>query len=174
MYPEQLGVVGATDEDLEGLVHLWAVIGHLLGLQDKYNWCLEGLDAVRSRGATLMKSFILPNLKNADADWEHMSRAMAEGVGLYMPSVSFEKLLLYLFWLLDVPADQVWKATPWSKRLWFLFTRFMLTNFIYYFPGVKSFFNWLYKTSTQKAKKADSKWLDMAKEKSIAYEKKFI
>jgi len=44
LYPKKLGAINATEEELEGLVHLWAVIGHLLGIQDEFNLCLGGLD----------------------------------------------------------------------------------------------------------------------------------
>ena len=32
---DQLGIK-ATDEELNGLVHFWRVIGYMLGMQDKY------------------------------------------------------------------------------------------------------------------------------------------
>lgn len=35
MSAEQLGVK-ATEEELEGIVHFWRVIGYMLGMEEKY------------------------------------------------------------------------------------------------------------------------------------------
>jgi hypothetical protein len=173
LYPSKFGVGFATDEDLASLVHLWAVIGHQLGMKDEYNWCLEGLDALRRRGADFVQTYILPQLKKVDSNWEHMSRVMAEGVGLYSLGVTFEVVLLYFLWVLDVPTDNLWKITSWSSRITFTLTRLLITVFAY-FPGVKSFLQWLYVSNVSAAMKADKKWMENAQEKSILYQKNFL
>jgi len=49
LYPEKLGAFDATNKELEGLVHLWAVLGHLLGIKDEYNICLGGLELCKQK-----------------------------------------------------------------------------------------------------------------------------
>ncbi|CAB3373291.1 Hypothetical predicted protein [Cloeon dipterum] len=84
--PEKLGIVFYTEEDLEALVHLWAVLGYMIGIKDEYNLCIDGLSSFRERGKALRKACILPSLKNVDGQWEHMSRCMAQGtVAIYTP-----------------------------------------------------------------------------------------
>lgn len=41
--PELLGVKHNNDEDREGFVHFWAVIGYMLGIKNQFNMCLHPL-----------------------------------------------------------------------------------------------------------------------------------
>lgn len=33
--PNEIGVYKATREELEGLIHIWKVVGYILGVEDK-------------------------------------------------------------------------------------------------------------------------------------------
>jgi hypothetical protein len=44
--PDFLGIHHGNDEDREGFVHLWAVVGSLLGIKDEFNLCLHQLSVV--------------------------------------------------------------------------------------------------------------------------------
>ena len=46
--PHMLGIKHNNDEDREGFVHLWAVIGSLLGIKDEFNMCLLPLEVVET------------------------------------------------------------------------------------------------------------------------------
>jgi hypothetical protein len=172
MFPKKLGIVDATEEDLEGLVHLWAVLGHYLGIKDEYNWCLEGLESLQRRGRSLVHSFMLPSMKSADANWEHMTRAVAEGVHMYLPATTFEQVLLHLFWVLDVPMPGLWKSVSWYHKFLYYLNIFMLKVAIY-LPGMRSFLNWQYSTSVAMADKANPKWIETVKKRANLYEEKF-
>jgi hypothetical protein len=66
LYPKKVGAVEATDEELEGLVHLWAVIGHLLGIKDEYNLCLGGLELCRQRCRAFVEASVSIFIFNTD------------------------------------------------------------------------------------------------------------
>jgi len=36
LYPQNVGIYDATDEDLEGFCHMWKCYGYFLGLEDEY------------------------------------------------------------------------------------------------------------------------------------------
>lgn len=36
LYPQDIGIHGATDEDLEAFCHIWRCYGYYLGMEDKY------------------------------------------------------------------------------------------------------------------------------------------
>jgi len=36
LYPQNVGIYNATDEDLEGFCHMWKCYGYFLGLEDEY------------------------------------------------------------------------------------------------------------------------------------------
>lgn len=44
--PHLLGIWNKNDEDREGFVHVWAVIGSLLGIKDEFNMCLHRIEVV--------------------------------------------------------------------------------------------------------------------------------
>lgn len=33
--PQEIGIYNATREELEGLIHIWRVVGYILGIDDK-------------------------------------------------------------------------------------------------------------------------------------------
>jgi ER-bound oxygenase mpaB/B'/Rubber oxygenase, catalytic domain len=39
--PHLLGIQHDNKEDREAFVHLWAVIGHMLGIKEEFNMCLQ-------------------------------------------------------------------------------------------------------------------------------------
>jgi len=36
LYPQNMGIYDATDEDLEGYCHMWKCYGYFLGIEDEY------------------------------------------------------------------------------------------------------------------------------------------
>lgn len=44
--PHLLGIKHDNDEDREAFVHFWGVIGHMLGLKDEFNMCLQQLNVI--------------------------------------------------------------------------------------------------------------------------------
>lgn len=44
--PHLLAIRNDNDEEREGFVHLWAVIGSMLGIKDEFNMCLHRLEVV--------------------------------------------------------------------------------------------------------------------------------
>ncbi|XP_065332510.1 uncharacterized protein LOC135934567 [Cloeon dipterum] len=170
--PEKLGIVFYTEEDLEALVHLWAVLGYMIGIKDEYNLCIDGLSSFRERGIALRKACILPSLKNVDGQWEHMSRCMAQGTGLYMPSVTFEGLLLYLFFVLDLPIVNLWNVIGWKHKILFSVSKFFLTIAIYT-PGFRSLYNTITRKGLSVAEKAEPNWMVQVREKASLYHENF-
>lgn len=46
--PHFLGIKHNNDEDREAFVHFWAVVGHMLGVKDEFNMCLQTLEVVET------------------------------------------------------------------------------------------------------------------------------
>lgn len=46
--PHLLGIKHDNDDDREAFVHLWAVLGYMLGIKDHYNMCLHSLEVVET------------------------------------------------------------------------------------------------------------------------------
>lgn len=46
--PHMLGIKHDNVEDREAFVHLWAVLGYMLGIKDVFNMCLHPLEVVET------------------------------------------------------------------------------------------------------------------------------
>lgn len=46
--PHLLGIKHDNDEDREAFIHLWAVLGAMLGIKDEFNMCLYPLEVVET------------------------------------------------------------------------------------------------------------------------------
>jgi ER-bound oxygenase mpaB/B'/Rubber oxygenase, catalytic domain len=46
--PHLLGITHDNDEDREAFVHLWAILGHMLGIKEAFNMCLHPLEVVET------------------------------------------------------------------------------------------------------------------------------
>ncbi|XP_039289227.1 uncharacterized protein LOC111064063 isoform X2 [Nilaparvata lugens] len=149
-YPDQFGAGNASEEELEGFLHLWRVIGYLLGIEDRFNFCDGTLEEVRDRSRSLTTHWVIPELGRVSDEWEHYCRCMCRGVSFYVRDVSFEVVLAYLCWTLNVNLPQLQATLTWVQyfRLQFfkLFLCFMLR-----IPILLVWFNKAVKYSVMKA-----------------------
>lgn len=59
--PERLGIHDATDDQLDGFNHLWAVLGYSFGIEDHYNVALQpSLETTREYYREYYDQFLLP------------------------------------------------------------------------------------------------------------------
>jgi len=171
MYPEKFGAGNATEEELEGFVHLWRGLGYLLGIEDRFNFCNGTLEEVRRRCHYLVENWVKPSFQHVTEDWEHMSRCMVEGVSYYVPGVSFEVSMLYLCWVLDIPAPRLYASLTWGQTIMFAIMK-MTMSFTLRIPGMLPLHNWLLRRSLQCASSWSSQHLKKLESKTYDYENK--
>ncbi|GLG96676.1 Uncharacterized protein GBIM_03593, partial [Gryllus bimaculatus] len=56
----RVGAGGASEAELEGFAHLWRALGHLLGVEERFNVCGAGLDATRRRTRAALRLLHAP------------------------------------------------------------------------------------------------------------------
>uniref|UniRef100_A0A0A9XA16 Amylopullulanase n=1 Tax=Lygus hesperus TaxID=30085 RepID=A0A0A9XA16_LYGHE len=127
LYPEKLGVIGVTEEELDGFVHLWRVLGYLLGIKDEFNLCQGPFNVVKSRCQQIIDMLFIPNLNNLTEEWEHMSRCMIEGVAMTIPGPTFETSMLHLFWITGVKSVKYRRRLKWKYIAKHYFNRFIMS-----------------------------------------------
>ncbi|XP_014204899.1 uncharacterized protein LOC106636869 [Copidosoma floridanum] len=150
-YPKFFGVHGATDDDIEAFCHAWRGIGYLLGVDDEYNYCRGTLGDVRLRTTNLLEHWVKPNLRDVNAEWEHMMRCAVEGLQYYFPGSTYELYITDLARLLNLHLPRYWGAMPYVERMRCSATRFYFEQCckVAAFRGV---LNYRLKQSTEKAK----------------------
>lgn len=84
MSAEQLGVK-ATEEELDGIVHFWRVIGYMLGMQEKYNLCNGTVEECRILCRLLLDEIFIPFFEKGNKKFDEMGRILIEGMWPLIP-----------------------------------------------------------------------------------------
>lgn len=169
-YPEKFGAAGATKDELEGFIHLWRSIGYLLGMEDKYNFCAGSYDEVVQRCRSFVENWAKTNFQHLTEDWEHMSRCLVEGMSYISSSGgSFEVSMMYMCWVLDIPAPRLRTSLTWSQRFEFNMVKLMMTYAVR-FPGVLPMLNWFIRRALVKASSMPSEELSKLENKEYDYQ----
>lgn len=84
LYPDKIGIQG-TREQFELVSHNWRVLGHLLGIEDRFNVCGATLDETLARCEAIREDFLLPNFVKVDPKVEDHLRTAVEGIKGFEP-----------------------------------------------------------------------------------------
>ncbi|OXU29678.1 hypothetical protein TSAR_007864 [Trichomalopsis sarcophagae] len=72
--------VHMSDEELHGLVHFWRVIGHMLGMDERYNLCNGTVSECRALCRRLLDDVFLPCFALKNKNFDEMGRILLEGL----------------------------------------------------------------------------------------------
>ncbi|XP_033227618.1 uncharacterized protein LOC117179701 [Belonocnema kinseyi] len=95
---EELGIK-ASEEEFDSLVHFWRVIGHMLGMQDKYNLCSGTVAECRTLCRGLLDDIFIPVLEKENKEFEQMAHILIEGL---WPIIAFLEPKAYLAFTLQL------------------------------------------------------------------------
>ncbi|PSN56626.1 hypothetical protein C0J52_11264 [Blattella germanica] len=149
LYPSFFGAHYITDEEVEGLLHLWRCIGYRLGIEEEYNFCKGSLAEIRQRGSELMELLFKPMMGFVTRDWEHMVRCAMEGVN-YFGFISFEVTLLLVCDFLNLDAPRFKASVTFQQKLVYYLLRFNF-SVIMRIPGGVKLLNWLLDLALKRA-----------------------
>jgi hypothetical protein len=144
-YPKSFGVI-CTTEELEDYVYFWRCIGYLLGIDDHFNVCSEGLVRTRAITKSIETDIMLKGLHNPPPDFYRMADALVGGMNLpfawsLIRPHSKESVISFS---LDV-MGQPWPG--WLRRGWMDYPRICLyktnTFFMRWCPSYERRLNWL-------------------------------
>lgn len=96
--PDKLGIQ-LTNKDLEAFVHFWRVIGHLIGIQDKFNLCTDSYHTTRLRLKMILNDVYRPYLEDTSVDFMVMAKALLEGLWCYNPMLDSDAFIYFTKWL---------------------------------------------------------------------------
>ncbi|XP_046394372.1 uncharacterized protein LOC124162066 [Ischnura elegans] len=172
LFPEKFGAHGASQEDLEAFVHLWRVLGHYLGIKEKYNFCSGDLQETRQRCRLVLDKWMKPIMSEASREWEHMYRCVVKGTRYYVVCNTYGGSLLYLSWLLGVNTPRLLSASSWFERLLFKVQKITFCYFCKMY-WVTAFINWLLRIAIWRGRKLATVWYEsLEKKANRRYEKK--
>lgn len=100
--PEVLGVNG-TKEDFGNCVHMWRLVGKLLGIEDRFNLCTDNLEESLQRIDDVREWFLKPTLEFPSEGFEAYSRAAIKGMFNIYPTIEYDSVMFFLRRLAKVP-----------------------------------------------------------------------
>ncbi|XP_023943767.2 uncharacterized protein LOC112049932 [Bicyclus anynana] len=101
--PDKFGIRQFEEGDWEAYNHFWRVIGHTIGLEDRYNICRKNFEETREVCQILLDSVYTPCMENVPEYFEHMARSMLDGLWCVNPLVNVEAMLYWTKYLCNVP-----------------------------------------------------------------------
>ncbi|KAL0867635.1 hypothetical protein ABMA27_008390 [Loxostege sticticalis] len=101
--PDKLGIRQLREGDWEAYNYFWHVIGHMIGLEDRYNICRSTFAETVEVLQLLQDRVYTPCLENVPEYFEHAARVMLDGMWSVNPTVDIEATLYWVRHLADVP-----------------------------------------------------------------------
>ncbi|KAG6461450.1 hypothetical protein O3G_MSEX012629 [Manduca sexta] len=121
--PDLFAVRQLEEGDWDAYNHFWRVIGHMIGLQDRYNICRSTIEETREVLELLLERVFTPCLENVPEYFEHMARVMLDGMWSVNPTVDIEANIYWCRYLARVPGyiynerDRIELQTRLKKHL---------------------------------------------------------
>uniref|UniRef100_A0A182PCJ1 ER-bound oxygenase mpaB/mpaB'/Rubber oxygenase catalytic domain-containing protein n=1 Tax=Anopheles epiroticus TaxID=199890 RepID=A0A182PCJ1_9DIPT len=123
-------------KDMEAFVHLWRVIGHLMGIEDRFNACTDRFETTEQRMTVIANEILKPALLNHTAEFVKMGKALIEGLWCFNPFIEFDSFLFltlrfnnipgYHYWDDEVGPDGANPAQPRPYERFSQYSRFLL------------------------------------------------
>lgn len=96
--PDKLGIQ-VSNKDLEAFVHFWRVIGHMIGIQDKYNICTDSYRTTKLRLELVLDEIYRPYLEDTSIDFMVMAKALIEGLWCLNPMLDCNAFVYFTKWM---------------------------------------------------------------------------
>lgn len=155
--PHKLGVQ-VSSKDMEAFVHFWRVIGHVLGIDEKFNVCTDSYRTTRPRLQLMLDDFYRPFLSETGNDFMIMAKALIEGLWCYNPTLDPDASIYFTKWIAGCKNFIYFESDPrvaeidlndcrniiqsygWYTR-WILYLQVMTHTFLLNFAMCRWYFN---------------------------------
>lgn len=104
--PHLLGIKYDNDDDREAFVHFWAVVGAMLGVEDRYNICLGKLAVVETICQLCLRYIFFPLLQFEPPLFKTMVNAIIDGLGEFTPFFTYDSLMYLVRRVAGLPGYQ--------------------------------------------------------------------
>lgn len=104
--PHLLGIRYNNDDDREGFVHFWAVIGHMIGVREEFNMCLFPLKVVETICEFIRRYIFIPEVQLETQLFREMADAYFEGVSDFFPCPPYDVQMFLVKRIVGVPGYQ--------------------------------------------------------------------
>nr|CAI5829346.1 unnamed protein product [Callosobruchus analis] len=102
---EMVGVHNVSEVEWKGFIHLWRVVGHVLGIDDRFNICQDSVIHTKKICELLIQRVFLPHMRNTSPEFHTMSKALLNGLWVINPMLQHDVFILYLHLVLENSKD---------------------------------------------------------------------
>lgn len=112
-FPRLFGVKN-REEEMEGVIHMWAIFGRLLGIRDEFNICLHNNPRLFEK---LYKNVVVESLKTVDETVITLQSTFMEAFSKRMPFITYKAFLFLGFQEWEgFKGDNIWKLMSWKDK----------------------------------------------------------
>lgn len=104
--PHHFGIRHDNTEDCEAFIHVWAVLIHMLGVEDQYNMCLYSMETVKSICNMILRYIFIPYLQLETLTFKKLVYALCEGLSSSLPFIQYDVLLFEVKRTIGIPGYQ--------------------------------------------------------------------
>lgn len=92
--PDILGIQ-VSRKNFEAFIHFWRVIGHMVGIEDRFNLCTDAWETSKSRLECVLEDIYKPALENTSPHFDLMANALIDGLWCFNPMLNPPSILYY-------------------------------------------------------------------------------
>lgn len=155
--PHRLGVQLSRD-DMEAFIHFWRVLGHMIGIEDRFNLCTDCYDTTKPRLEIIMNDIYRPYLENTSEQFYAMANALINGLRCFNPMLDTNAFLYFTKWItncknyvyyesdltaLDSNLNEsraILNSFNWYTR-WIIYLQVTLHTYLANFAVIRCYFN---------------------------------
>ncbi|CAL8130523.1 unnamed protein product [Orchesella dallaii] len=117
-FPKLFGIKNRVEE-LKGIIHLWAIHGRMIGIQDEYNICLNPDPEFYD---LLTRNFLIESLKNMDETVITVKSTLMGALGARIPFMTYKALMyISLRELQEREGESLWRIMSFRDKLSYRF-----------------------------------------------------
>ncbi|XP_072399463.1 uncharacterized protein [Diabrotica undecimpunctata] len=102
--PGMVGLHNVSEEEWKAFIHVWRVVGYLMGIEERFNICRESVEETKEICNLLIDRSFFPQVDKKDRTYLKMSRHLVHGLWTMNPALRYKVMMNYLYDLLK-PVD---------------------------------------------------------------------
>ncbi|XP_022909735.1 uncharacterized protein [Onthophagus taurus] len=93
---ETVGIYNASKQELEGFIHIWRIVGYLMGMEDRFNICRDSLEETKGICHELIRRVFREEVRRQHQDYLSLTSALINGMWCMMPVMNHHVFLYFI------------------------------------------------------------------------------
>ncbi|XP_066262314.1 uncharacterized protein [Euwallacea similis] len=129
--PEFLGIYDKSQENWRCFVHVWRVIGDILGITEEFNICRDSLEETRAICNEIALHVFKPEVSKREERYMKMCEHLVNGLWSFSPIIDFNSFMFYLNATLIKSTESISDQNEeYQKLTWGQKTRLQIILFV--------------------------------------------